>query len=213
MGQQTAETRGIVAFDLDGTLLCGKTVCELLAEPIGRSSEMGRFEALSSRRDIAASRVEMANWYRGVNDHDLCAPLADATWSPGAREAIALLKASGMEVAIASITWRFAVEHLAGPLGVSNVLGTDLGQDNDIGHVWPRDKGRWLRSLAKELRVNRRCVAAVGDSVNDRYLLSAASLRFFVGTGSPPNMHGLRVRNTVDMSEIAREILDTWSPL
>jgi phosphoserine phosphatase len=90
------EARGIVAFDFDGTLLCGKTVCELLAEPLGRSSEMRQFEALSTKRDIAESRVEMASWYSGVIHQELCAALADATWRSGAKDAIGLLQESGI---------------------------------------------------------------------------------------------------------------------
>jgi phosphoserine phosphatase len=174
---------------------------------------MRRFETLSTRRDIAKSRVEMAGWYSGVINRELCAPLADATWRSGAREAIGLLQKSGIEVAIASITWRFAIEYLAGPLGVSNVLGTELGPSGAIQHVWPSDKGRWLRSLAKERQVQRHRIAAVGDSIKDRHLLYAASLRFFVGDGFPPTIRGLRVRREGDILGITREILGAWSPL
>ena len=172
--------RGVVAFDLDGTLLRGPTVCELLAEPLGRLAEMRRFEALSSECDIAAAREEMASWYEGRSVDELCAPLAAAPWAPGAREGVALLQANGVEVVIASITWSFAVERLAERLGVARVLGTRLEPGGGVRHVWPRDKGRWLEGLLAELRVPSARAAAVGDSSSDTDLLSAAALRFFV---------------------------------
>ena len=53
---------GIVAFDLDGTLLRGPTVCEVLAESLGRLQEMRRFESFTQESDIVAARQEMARW-------------------------------------------------------------------------------------------------------------------------------------------------------
>jgi phosphoserine phosphatase len=173
---------------------------------------MRRFEALSSKADIADSRVVMAGWYKGIGRQELLAPLANATWRPGAKEAIGRLQAGGVEVVVASITWRFAIECLVRPLGISNVLGVELGRGGEIGHVWPSDKGKWLRSLAKRLEVPKEHIAAVGDSVNDDELLAAASLRFFVGSGAAPSVHGLRVSPAGDVLEIAREILDFWYP-
>lgn len=67
--------RGLVAFDLDGTSLRGRTVCELLAAPLGRRDEMRRFEALSGEAALAAAREEMARWYAGRSEAELCTAL------------------------------------------------------------------------------------------------------------------------------------------
>ena len=203
--------RGVVAFDLDGTLLRGPTVCELLAAPLGRLAEMQRFEALSSEADIAAAREEMARWYEGRSAKELCEALDAATWAPGTGEGVALLQANGVEVVIASITWSFAVEWVAGRLGVARSLGTRLGPGGAVGHVWPRDKARWLERLLSELRVSAGRVAAVGDSSSDADLLSVASLPFFVGAGPPPPLPALEHRPSGDIASIAREILERWA--
>lgn len=203
--------RGVVAFDLDGTLLRGPTVCELLAAPLGRLQEMRRFEALSSELDIAAAREEMARWYEGRSAKELCEALDAATWAPGAHEGVALLQANGIEVVIASITWSFAVEWVAERLGVTRSLGTRLEPGGAVGHVWPRDKVRWLARVLRELEVPRERAAAVGDSSSDADLLSAASLRFFVGAGPPPSVALLEHRPAGDIASIAREILDRWT--
>jgi phosphoserine phosphatase len=203
--------RGLVVFDLDGTLLRGPTVCELIAEPLGRLPEMRRFEALASEAEIAAAREEMARWYAGRTPAELCAGLEAACWAPGAREGVAALRAAGVEVAIASITWSFAVERLAEQLGVARSLGTGLEPGGAVRHVWPRDKARWLAKVAAELRVPAARVAAVGDSGSDADLLAAASLRFFVGEGPPPALPSLVHRPAGDIASLAREILERWT--
>lgn len=203
--------RALVAFDLDGTLLRGATVCELLAAPLGRLAEMRRFEALSAEPEIAAARREMARWYEGRSVRELCEALGAATWAPGAREGIALLQAGGVEVAIASITWSFAVEWVAERLGVTRTLGTRLERGGRVRHVWPRDKGRWLERLVAELGVPAERVAAAGDSGSDADLLAASSLRFFVGAGAPPPLPALEHRPAADIGSLAREILERWA--
>jgi phosphoserine phosphatase len=175
------QARGVVAFDLDGTLLRGPTICELLARPLGRVVEMQRFEGLSSERQIAAARLEMARWYQGHSPAQLCTALESATWAPGAHKGVQLLRERGVDVVIASIR-----------------------------HVWPRDKGPWLRQVSAELGVLPTRVAAVGDSGSDTDLLSAASLRFFVGLGVAPVLPRVNHRPGGNIAAIAREILDSW---
>jgi phosphoserine phosphatase len=179
---------GIVAFDLDGTLIRGATVCELLAAPLGRDAEMRRFEACTTARDLRAARSEMACWYRGHARRSLCRGLADARWAPGAREAVAELQGAGIEVVIASVTWRFAVAWFAERLAVRRFLGTGLSARGEITHVWPQAKASWLRGLARELGVPRGRTAAVGDSTGDLPMLRSAALRFFVGASNPPGL-------------------------
>jgi phosphoserine phosphatase len=202
--------RGVVAFDLDGTLLRGPTVCELLAEPLGRLAEMRQFEQAASEAEIAAARREMARWYAGRTERELCVALDAAAWAPGAREGVALLQAEGVAVVIASITWSFAVESVAARLGVAHCLGTRLEPGGGVAHVWPRDKARWLEGVAAELGVPRARIAAVGDSTSDADLLAAAELRFFVGRGAPPTLPGLVHRPAGDIAAIAREVIAAW---
>jgi phosphoserine phosphatase len=56
---EMARLEGLVLFDLDGTLLRGQTVCEVMAYLLGRLGEMKRFEGLTGRAEIAAARMEM----------------------------------------------------------------------------------------------------------------------------------------------------------
>jgi len=187
MNQPLSPTRGLVCFDLDGTLLRGKTVCELLAEPLGRSREMERLESRipTSEQEIVEARAEMARWYEGVPLAELESYCERAVWAPGAVEAVAYLQHQNIHVAIASITWKFSVAWFAAKLDIANFLGTDLSPLGAIEHVWGHTKGTWLLELARDLGIDASRTAAVGDSAGDTDLLKVSALRFFVGLEPP----------------------------
>ena len=58
------EARALVAFDLDGTLLRGLTVCEVVAVSLGQLDRMRQLERFASRLELRQAREEMAVWYR-----------------------------------------------------------------------------------------------------------------------------------------------------
>ena len=206
-----AAPRGIVVFDLDGTLLRGDTVCELLARPLGRIRQMRAFEQLKSEAEIAGARQQMLSWYAGHTREALCGHLRTARWAPGAHNAVRDLREAGVLVAIASITWYFAVEWFANQLGIDHCLGTDGKPDGEITHVWGRDKARWMNELVCEYRIPDNRVAAVGDSSGDIEMLEAAHLRYFVGDAPDPEIPALVHIPDANLHLIAKSILDSWA--
>jgi FMN phosphatase YigB (HAD superfamily) len=74
---------GLVVFDLDGTLIRGSTVCELLAEPLGKLSRMQQFEKLKTEDEITSARIEMASWYADIPLTRLIESLEAARLAPG----------------------------------------------------------------------------------------------------------------------------------
>jgi phosphoserine phosphatase len=114
----------LAVFDLDGTLMRGPSCCELFAASIGRSAEMSAFEAAMGDRQIRAAREEMARWYAKVARSPLSSVIAGAPLAPGADEACARLRRAGVDLAIASVTWNFAVDEVADRLGIVHRLGT-----------------------------------------------------------------------------------------
>jgi HAD superfamily phosphoserine phosphatase-like hydrolase len=173
----------LAAFDLDGTIVRDRTCVELIARAIGREEECAAFERLDMRDvvSVTAAREAMAEWYRPYTYEELTAGLSELRLAPGSEEAFALLRRHGIVTAIVSITWSFAVEWFARRLGADYAHGTRL-IDGRVEHVWPADKGRWLRSLIKRLDPPQQAVAAVGDSEGDRELLEAAGVRYCVGS-------------------------------
>jgi hypothetical protein len=108
---------------------------------------------------------------------------------------------------------RHVLVHLpfAHQLGLTHVLGTKIDEDGTIKHVWPRNKGEWLRELASVLAVPPERTAAVGDSTGDLQMLQAAALRFFVGSRLPLGLTCIHVPDG-NIEDIANTILTRWSP-
>ncbi len=211
MNDKPKSIRGLAVFDLDGTLLRGDTVCEVLAKPLDRLVEMKHFEGLTEERDIAAAREQMVGWYEVRTTTELRAELRGASWAPGAHEAVRRLQSVGVAVAIASLTWQFAVSWFASQLGVDDYLGTDLFPDGRIVHVWPRDKARWLRELAATYGVPSDRIAAIGDSKGDLEMLHAASLRVFVGSTVPSGLGQVIHAPNANLCHVADRIIDEWA--
>ena len=203
--------RGLVVFDLDGTLLRGSTVCEVLAAGLGRSAEMKRIEGYRSDEEIVAGREEMALWYRGVVPLELQTYLANATLAPGAREAIQSLRQAHVLTGIASYTWSFAVEWFAKQLEIPLFLGTRLSSDGVISHVWHSDKVTWLHHLTEQYGLSRGRTAAVGDTVSDVPMLEAVALPFFVGSVVPKGAERFIHLPAADLRVVANRILGTWA--
>ncbi len=110
----------------------------------------------------------------------ICALLAfgDAP-KPGAREAIAALKARGLHTVMLSGDNRGAAEAMARELG----LDPDAGEV--IAEVLPGDKAARVRAL----QAGGHVVAMVGDGVNDAPALAAADVGLAMGNGTDVAMH------------------------
>ena len=198
---------GLVVFDLDGTLLRGRTVCEVIADSLGRGKRMREMEMLTGREAIACARREMAGWYANERREDLLACLAGAEAAAGAAEGIALLKAHGHAVAIASITWEFAVRDFARRWGIADVLGTGLADHCSVTDVWPEDKAAFMQRLIRRHHLDRSQAHAVGDSGGDIPMLRTAGHAWFVGRIAPPGIDGLRHCPHSCIDRIAQEIV------
>lgn len=115
-----------------------------------------------------------------------------------------------MAVAIATITWEFAVAWFQRRLEIEHYLGTTLLPGGEIRHVWPRDKAHWLRRLATDRGISGRRIAAVGDSACDVDLLLAAPHTIYVGSNVPDRLpHAIHLPNA-DILAIASRILDRF---
>jgi len=93
----------LVAFDLDGTLLRGDTVCQAIARQMGHLDRMNEFEQRSHTDEIAAARSELAGYYASSSRDQLLSYLECCQLAPGTESAFALLKQHGIQTAIVSI--------------------------------------------------------------------------------------------------------------
>ena len=197
----------LVAFDLDGTLLRGPTICEVLAEKFGMLDRMRAIERLRDLADISAARREMLNWYGDAPPAVLCSELTRVEIAPGAAEAFRLLASRGVPTVIVSVTWMFAVEWFARRFGAVAWIGTSVTATGTIGHFWPHDKPAWLTGYANDLGIELAEVAAVGDSHGDVPMLEKVGHPVFVGAQLPTQISHALHRPNADLREIAETIL------
>lgn len=197
----------LVAFDLDGTLLRGVTVCEAIARQLGRGERMEELEQVHTTEEILQSREEMASWYEPYSVAELATPLPEMDLAPGTREAFDRLADHDVTTAIVSLTWEFAVEYFAEELGADHYVGTTLHPDGDITHVLPADKPTWIRGLTERQEIEMEQVASVGDTANDAHMLAATGRAYFVGSDLPDGLESVRHRPDADISELVEDLL------
>jgi phosphoserine phosphatase len=127
---------------------------------------------------------------------------------PGAIEGCARLRVAGYTLAIASITWRFAVDHFADLVGAEYRLGTSVLADGQWDHVWPETKGEWVVELTAKLGLDPDAVAAVGDGRLDVPMLQIVGVPVFVGATAIAGLpeHTL-VLHDADLRAVADYIL------
>ena len=200
----------LAAFDLDGTLIWGQTVCEAIAKGIGRIQRMRELEQLTSDqvKEIAAAREEMAEWYSSFTFDNLCKHLPAIRVAPGVSEGFALLRDQGFKIAIVSLTWKFAVDWFADKFGADYSVGTGLSSSGLITSFLPQDKAHWLARLAANLGVDMRSVAAVGDSSGDVPMLLSVGHRYWVGQRTPAGIGQKIIHEpTGDIRLVAQQIV------
>jgi phosphoserine phosphatase len=197
----------LAAFDLDGTLIRDRTCIEAIVESVGRTEEAAAFESVDVRDldAMTAARKTLVGWFRPFPTDVLLREVQKLTLAPGTDEAFTLLRSHDITTAILSLTWKPAVEWFAQRLGADFAVGTSH-TDGGIEHVWPEDKGRWLRDMSLSLGLGVHEVAAVGDSDGDREMLSAAGLRICVGNPVPGLPHVLHMPDA-SMLEVAERIV------
>jgi HAD superfamily phosphoserine phosphatase-like hydrolase len=197
----------LVAFDLDGTLLRGPTICEVLAAKLGMQDRMHEIEQMRDIADIRAARQEMLTWYGGVPLDQLRSELTRVEIAPGATQAFRLLETRGVHTVIISVTWAFAVEWFARRFGAEAWVGTTVTNAGSIGHFWPDDKPIWLADYSNKRGVELTEVAAIGDSYGDVPMLARVGHPVYVGAHLPAEIAHSLHRPNADMREIAEALL------
>ncbi|NQW18868.1 MAG: HAD-IB family phosphatase [Chloroflexi bacterium] len=194
----------LVAFDLDGTLLRGDTVCLGIAKELGRYERMREIEAAND----PGLRSEMADWYVAAGRDRVTHGLENVALAPGAEEGCRLLREHGVTIAIVSVTWSIAVEKFARQFGAAHHAATGLDwESGDIDHFFGRNKGPWLQRLMEQLNLVSNQVVAVGDTMNDEGLLQAAGLGICAGPGCM-NVDQVLQRPNANILDLTKEILE-----
>ncbi|WP_284177744.1 cation-translocating P-type ATPase [Rhabdaerophilum sp. SD176] len=128
----------------------------------------GRFDALLAAMP-EADRAQ-PNSFLGVDGEARAIFVAGDSIRPESGEAIATLRAEGLETVMLSGDRQAVVDRVAGQLGI----------DLALGGMKPEDKLGWLQARIGEGRV----IGFVGDGLNDGPALQAVAVGFAMGTGT-----------------------------
>ncbi len=139
----------------------------------------GRAEQLQAEGATVSTLVQRTG--RGLEARALLA-FADEP-KPGAREALAALRAKGLRTVMISGDNRGAAEAMARRLG----LDPDAG--DVMAEVLPGDKAAAVRALQQSADGVTHTVVMVGDGVNDAPALAAADVGMAMGNGTDVAMH------------------------
>ncbi|MEA2433093.1 MAG: phosphoserine phosphatase [Actinomycetota bacterium] len=179
-----AEPTGIVAFDLDGTLLPDTTVCLHLAPWVGHDG-MAELERQYAEGRITNAEVAErdAIFYKGRRRHDVCRQLENLEFIDGLPETIKWLKGRSLVPVIATITWRLAAEFVRDRFGFAAASGCEIEQTDDgiiqgvvSRHFDAANKVGFVQDIAAGLGLSLQNVVAIGDSTSDIPLFRAAGL-------------------------------------
>ena len=197
----------LVAFDLDGTLLRGDTVCVAIARGIGKVERMQEMERGHELADAQSDPAEIASWYLPHGQARIEAELVRLRLAPGAVEGCKLLRDAGVEIVVITVTWEFAASYFARKFGASDWGATPLDwASGELDDFSAEKKGPWLKAKIDALGLSPDGVVAVGDSPNDQSMFEVAGTSYCVGA----NCGGPNVtipRPNANILDLAGEIL------
>lgn len=183
---------GIVAFDLDGTLVPNTTVSMHLAPWLGHD-DMGDLEGLYAQGKI--TNVEIAErdatFYKDRRRDDVWRQLERLELIDGLTDTITWLKNHSLMPVVATVASKVAAEFICERYGFAAASGCELGETADgvlLGtvarHFKPEDKVAFVADIAKDLGLGFEHVAAIGDSTSDIPLFHEAGLSIALNASS-----------------------------
>lgn len=182
---QKLEDFGLIAFDMDSTLITVECIDEL-ADFAGKKASVTSVTEAAMRGEIdyKESLKRRLALLEGLDARVLAKVYEERVrLSPGARELLEAAQKAGLRTAILSGGFTYFTERLRIELGfdfaTSNELEISGGKltGKVLGHIVDAEaKAHHLVRLQKELDLRRDQVIAIGDGANDLKMLAEAGL-------------------------------------
>ncbi len=180
---------GLVAFDMDGTLLNGRVVFEA-AEHWGFRKNVLKIMGLNIEKYRQSEAI--ASLFKGLDKEEVLEVVKKIPLIPDCEETIRSLKASGYKIGIISDSYTFVTEYLKARLALdfdeANILEEQNGiftgklrmplgwQNNNCACKRSVCKRASLRKQAAKFGLIRGRTLAVGDNLADICMLEEASV-------------------------------------
>jgi len=206
--------KGLVVFDLDGTLVPEKSSWRRIYERFGiqevSDDNFRRFEKglMSYTELVSQTAAELRR--AGLKKDDIASLFKDPHVVDGAAELVDQLKRDGWEVAIISAGVCDLVRRIAELLGIEKRFCNEILYDEGglisgikVG-VDPSNKGQVLEALARDLNVDKEHVVAVGDHPMDGSMFARAGHYVVVGEDGDVGPRGRRAKSLREVSAIIK---------
>ena len=210
--------KGLVIFDLDGTLVEDKSSWRLIYEryslEVASDKNFSEFEAgkVTYKELVRKTLVDLK--IAGAVSKDIGELFSKPTVVPYALEIIQELHQMGFKVAIISAGVCNLVRQVANTLGVDLYFCNEIvfDQDGRISainvNVDPTKKGEIVERLQAEFNLIPERTVAVGDHQMDASMFSKAGHYMVVGNGYKPGKNGCSISN---LGEVLKWI-KAWYP-
>jgi HAD superfamily phosphoserine phosphatase-like hydrolase len=165
---------GLVAFDMDDTLLNGRVVFKA-AEHWGFKETM--LEIMNSSIEKYKQSETIATLFKGLDKEEILEIVKKIPLTTGCEETVKTLKAAGYKIGIISDSYTFVTGYL------KNRLALDFDEHMPLG--WQNNNCTCKRSVCKRMSLRRQAAKlglthartfAIGDNLSDICMLEEASV-------------------------------------
>lgn len=212
----TMTSRGIVFFDIDGTLIPKVSSGSFLAARLGHQREFDDAEQRYAAGEMANEEVSVidARGWQGVRTTTVDRWLDDLPLIAGIDEVVSWCRAHGVEPVLASLAWQPVSDSIARRYGFTANGGPRVGvsgstYDGTVAeHFDEYDKrDRALALAAGRVVATQRC-CAIGDSRSDIPLFDVLPASLAVNAGEAAQKAATGAIATQDLTEIVPWLQD-----
>ena len=167
--------RGLVCFDVDGTLVPGTSSSQFLAAHLGHLSELAAAESGYARGEISnhdVSVLDAAGW-RGATPTQVKAWLTDLPLIDGLEEVVDWCHKRDLLTILGTLAWAPVGSYLRQRFGFQEACGPELALSDGhftgcvASHFDEHDKRDFVLRLASQKGLSTAQCAAIGDSRSD----------------------------------------------
>lgn len=205
---------GIVAFDLDGTLVPDTTICMHLGPWVGHH-EIGELERLYDLGEVTNTQVAErdAAFYKNRRRQEVWHQLGQLELIDGLEDTVSWLKGRSLIPVIATVTMKIAADFMCHRYDFYAGSGCELAETHDgvlLGtvsrHFSADDKVTFVEEIATDLGLGLEDVVAIGDATSDLPLFASVGLSLALNASSD-------ARDAADIQLDTQDLRDVISPI
>jgi phosphoserine phosphatase len=179
----------LIVFDMDGTLLDGRTIL-YLAKEFGFYNEA--IELIESDRPKSEVSQMLAHFLKGIHIHDFMEVIHKIPLMNGALETVKAIKKQGYKTAIITDSYDLVAEYFKEKLGINRAIGIKLIVEGEriTGKIeMPLncpDEGAWdypsmckleiMKGLGRDFGIPLSKIVAIGDNRVDICMIKEAGV-------------------------------------